>query len=284
MIPQPTQMIMNNHTPQSISSPSFISSVATNTIVQQSFTPDQQKMGHTEMGVSQHLTANISEQPALENSAVSIQLAVFQLSYSLQRCSILKQLLSSSSPASSSSQTHQLPPASIIQALPLEQHSQSSSTVPPSSFVDSPPQGVGDSDESGLPPPFREKPDSGLSVGNAEQSEEEEGLVASLATANAVIEEMDMESKGDSHTDIPNHASLGPTEPPLSPPLPVQRNSKISHTTFSQSQVDALELAFHVNPYPSSLLQLKLSCNTGMPVYELQVWFQKRRYRGKRLH
>ena len=95
--------------------------------------------------------------------------------------------------------------------------------------------------------------------------------VATLATANAVVEGMDIESERDSHSDIPNHAPLDPPEPSLSLPLPARRRTKRTRTAFSQSQLDALELAFHANPYPDGFYRQKVSRHVGIAEDRIQV-------------
>ena len=115
--------------------------------------------------------------------------------------------------------------------------------------------------------------------------------VATLATANAVIDDRgEREEEGESNNvpapeSLPNHSPscsqlnnasfrLPPGLPPLpsSPPLQTNsRRSKRTRTAYSQAQQDALELAFHANPYPDGFFRQKISRQVGIPEDRIQV-------------
>ena len=116
--------------------------------------------------------------------------------------------------------------------------------------------------------------------------------VATLATANAVIDDRgEREEEGDSNNvptpeSLPNHSpsftqlnnalfrlppGLHPPPPPPPSAPPHSRRPKRTRTAYSQAQKDALELAFHAKPYPDGFFRQKVSRQVGIPEDRIQV-------------
>ena len=63
-----------------------------------------------------------------------------------------------------------------------------------------------------------------------------------------------------------------PLPPPSSPALQTNsRCSKRTRRTYSQAQQDALELAFHTNPYLGNFSRQKVSRQVGIPEHSVKV-------------
>lgn len=128
--------------------------------------------------------------------------------------------------------------------------------------------------------------------------------VATLASANAVIEGGD----GEQETERSNERSASgadpnpsptsqppanpafqlppglpppPPHPSSPPPQSHRRRGKRTRTAYSQAQQDALELAFHANPYPDGFFRQKVSRQVGIPEDRIQVYFMEGNYKNK---
>ena len=70
----------------------------------------------------------------------------------------------------------------------------------------------------------------------------------------------------------PNPPPLPPSPTPPSPPPRTHGRGKRTRTAYTQAQQDALELAFHANPYPDGFYRQKVSKHVGIAEDRIQVY------------
>lgn len=108
------------------------------------------------------------------------------------------------------------------------------------------------------------------------------------AVSDLVIATNDREDPSLDDTELPVPISQSDTAsnsaissllfPPPPSPLPLsisqsslRRKSKRARTAYTQAQQDALELAFHANPYPDGFFRQKVARQVGIPEDRIQV-------------
>ncbi|XP_032221103.2 visual system homeobox 1 [Nematostella vectensis] len=61
-----------------------------------------------------------------------------------------------------------------------------------------------------------------------------------------------------------------------------EKSGRRNRTTYKRWQIEELESAFSINPYPTSLHKKALAVRLGLRDSRVQVWFQNRRAKSKR--